>query len=400
MTTYLACIGTRAEIIAMAALHRVLRSRGDRLLVLHLGPHKAMSDLLYRFFDMGPFLPMHGPPEGAMPPGGMAQGVAAVAAAMEEAQVDAVVVQGAARHALLATLAADRLGLPVAHLEVDDMHSRASDAVSGELGEPVSAIIRRLARWHFVTTDALRQRLLRVGAPQVRVHLVGNPVIDTALWVRAHMARPGFDNASALPLNLRGFLRTHPASRLLLVTAESRDNGNQPVLNIAHAVSKLLQQQPDLIVVWPLRPGLAVRGELERVLERLKASCRDRICLTDPLDYPGLIAVLAQCHITLTDDGGTQQEASALARPVLLAGEEGSDGAGHGARGALVQAGGARWVGNDTGRIVDETVRLLTQYTQYRAMQLSASPFGDGQAARRMADILSASVHRCASATA
>lgn len=65
-----------------------------------------------------------------------------------------------------------------------------------------------------------------------------------------------------------------------------------------------------------------------------------------------------------------------------------------------MQAGGARWVGFDTGRIVNETVRLLTQYQQYRAMQLSASPFGDGQSARRIVDILSAALAASAPAPA
>jgi UDP-N-acetylglucosamine 2-epimerase (non-hydrolysing)/UDP-N-acetylglucosamine 2-epimerase (hydrolysing) len=386
MTTYLSCIGSRAEIIAMASLHRVLRARGDRMLVLHTGPHKAMADLLYRFFDMGPFMSVTGQQDWSCRETGTGVLVDRVAQAIDQAQADVVLVQGDSRPALVGTLAAHQLGRPVAHVEVG-VHRRESQTYSDEHGEPHQDIIGRLAHWHFAATEPLRERLLRAGAPQQRVHLVGNPVIDTALWVREHIARPGFDNASAVPPALHRFLVSHPASRLLLVTADGLDAWGQPVRNIASAVGQLLQQQPDLIVVWPVRPGWVVRTELDAVLSRLSAACRDRICLTDPLDYPALIAVLAQCHITLTDAGGNQQEASALARPVLIAGDGNDEG---GERAALVQAGGARWVGHDTGRIVDETVRLLTQYTQYRAMQLSASPFGDGQSARRIADILSA----------
>jgi UDP-N-acetylglucosamine 2-epimerase (non-hydrolysing) len=386
MTTYLSCIGSRAEIIAMASLHRVLRARGDRMLVLHTGPHKGMADLLYRFFDMGPFL--SAPDVQDWSSRDIGELVDRVGRVIEGSGAEVVLVQGSGRTALVGTLAAERLGLAVAHIEVGE-HKREALTLGGAQGEHHQDIIARLAQWHFAATEPLRKRLLCAGVPQQRVHLVGNPVIDTALWVREHIARPGFDNASAIPPGLRRFLVSHPASRLLLVTADGLDAWGQPVRNIASAVGQLLQQQPDLIVVWPVRPGWVVRTELDAVLSRLSAACRDRICLTDPLDYPALIAVLAQCHITLTDAGGNQQEASALARPVLMAGD-GSDGGEGGEREELVQAGGARWVGHDTGRIVDETVRLLTQYTQYRAMQLSASPFGDGQSARRIADILSA----------
>ena len=55
----------------------------------------------------------------------------------------------------------------------------------------------------------------------------------------------------------------------------------------------------------------------------------------------------------------------------------------------LVLAGGALLVGTDTGRIVQEASRLLNQDAAYRSMQLSTSPFGDGHAAERIADILS-----------
>ena len=51
---------------------------------------------------------------------------------------------------------------------------------------------------------------------------------------------------------------------------------------------------------------------------------RLRVCLTDPVDYPALITLLERCHLTLTDSGGIQEEASALARPVLADGSFGS----------------------------------------------------------------------------
>jgi len=54
----------------------------------------------------------------------------------------------------------------------------------------------------------------------------------------------------------------------------------------------------------------------------------------------------------------------------------------------LVEAGGAILVGTDITRIVAAATDLLRVGTTYRRMQLKLSPFGDGHAARHIADRL------------
>ena len=112
-------------------------------------------------------------------------------------------------------------------------------------------------------------------------------------------------------------------------------------------------------------------------------SLRSRVCLTEPLDYPTLITLIERCHFTLTDSGGIQEEASALARPVLIARDSTE-------RQELVDAGGALLVGTDVERMVSQAARLLLDGAAYRQMQLPTSPFGDGLAAQRIADVLTA----------
>ncbi|MDQ2800204.1 MAG: UDP-N-acetylglucosamine 2-epimerase, partial [Armatimonadota bacterium] len=53
-----------------------------------------------------------------------------------------------------------------------------------------------------------------------------------------------------------------------------------------------------------------------------------------------------------------------------------------------VAAGTAKLVGTDTARIVAEASRLLSDDAAYQAMAHAVSPYGDGQAARRIADAL------------
>jgi UDP-N-acetylglucosamine 2-epimerase (non-hydrolysing) len=53
-----------------------------------------------------------------------------------------------------------------------------------------------------------------------------------------------------------------------------------------------------------------------------------------------------------------------------------------------LDAGGVRLIGTDRARIVDEVSRLLTDSATYQAMSQVHNPFGDGQAARRIVDVI------------
>ena len=379
MKTYLACMGTRPEIIKMAALHRVLKARGDRVVVLHTGQHEAVAHALYRFFDMGPDLQIdlkrRTPRLGDLT-AELLQGVDRI---LDEVRPDVVLVQGDTTSALAGALAGYYHDTPVAHVEAG-LRTGERDPFPEEKNRE---IIGRLAYWHFPPTTQAGDNLLREGIAQERIFVVGNTVIDAALWVRERIASSAFDMGDAMPSNLRQFLASHPHQRLLLVTAHRRENWGQPIRDIAAALGLLLREYPDLVAVWPMHPNPAVRDDVKAAFSSLLPTCRERLCLTNPLDYPALIAVLARCHFTLTDSGGIQEEASAMARPVLIARESTE-------RQELLQAGGARLVGTDTQRIVDEASTLLSDEDVYRTMQLPASPFGDGQSASRIADTLAA----------
>jgi UDP-N-acetylglucosamine 2-epimerase len=85
----------------------------------------------------------------------------------------------------------------------------------------------------------------------------------------------------------------------------------------------------------------------------------------------------------LTDSGGLQEEAPALSKPVLVLRETTE-------RPEVVEEGVARLVGTDPARIVAEAARLLDDAAAHAAMARAVFPFGDGSAARRIADAIEA----------
>lgn len=380
MSTYLSVIGTRPEIIKMAMLHHELRRRGHRSLVLHTGQHGDMADVLYRFFDM--------PPDLRADPQRRTDTLAHLTALLLEhvdhalckADPDVVLVQGDTTSALVGALAAYYRGKPVAHVEAG-LRTFAREPFPEEKNRE---IIGRLAHWHFPPTAQAGSNLLREGVSEGRLFVVGNTVIDAALWVRDRLREEPAAVGVPLP-ELDEFLAMHPHAPLLMVTAHRRENWGDPIRQVVAGVGDLLQAHPALVVVWPVHPNPRVRDDVETAVQAFEPGCRERLCLTQPLDYPALMKLLVRSRFALTDSGGILEEASAVRCPVLVTRESTE-------RQELVDAGGARLVGCDRRRICEEGSRLLRDDAAWRSMQLEQSPFGDGRSAARIADILTRAV--------
>jgi UDP-N-acetylglucosamine 2-epimerase (non-hydrolysing) len=106
-----------------------------------------------------------------------------------------------------------------------------------------------------------------------------------------------------------------------------------------------------------------------------------RIRLSDPLGYSDLVHAIRASTFVLTDSGGIQEEAPSFGTPVLVLREvtERPEG---------INAGVARLVGTDGERILEAASELLTDEGARQRMASARNPYGDGQAAERIADIV------------
>jgi UDP-N-acetylglucosamine 2-epimerase len=375
MSHYLVCTGTRPEIIKMAPVYRTLKARGETVQVLHTGQHEDMAMALYRFFHMGPDHHIHLKRERAGLSNLTAELLQGIDQVLAHAQPDVVLVQGDTSSALVGAMAAYFRDIPVAHIEAG-LRTGQHDPFPEEKNRE---LIGRLAQWHFPPTPQARENLLREGVAASRIFEVGNTVIDAALWVSQRLAQQPW--GQAYPEDVQQLLGKHANAPLLLVTAHRRENWGRPIQHIAAAVGTLLKLNPQLIAVWPQHPNPSVRLDIAQGLGNQAPEHAQRLCLTEPLDYPALIGLLSQSHFCLTDSGGIQEEASALQRPVLITRDSTE-------RQELVDAGGALLVGTNPHAIVEQSTALLHDHSAYHAMQLRQCPFGDGQSALRIADVL------------
>ena len=93
------------------------------------------------------------------------------------------------------------------------------------------------------------------------------------------------------------------------------------------------------------------------------------------------VYLMKKSTIVLTDSGGIQEEAPGLGKPVLVMRNTTE-------RPEALSAGTVKLVGTDYDRIVNEVSALLDSEEHYEQMCKAVNPYGDGQACRRIADVL------------
>ena len=239
-----------------------------------------------------------------------------------------VIVQGDTTSAYGAALAADALGIPVAHVEAG---LRSHDWTQPWPEERNRVMIDRLACLLFApTAEAAANLGDESPAVRGRVLVTGNTGIDALLMTRATLG-------PAPP-------RDGPA--LILLTCHRRENFGAGIAAICDAALRLAARG-DTLLLCPVHSNPAV-GEVIRA----RLSAHPAIVLTGPLPYRETVAAMATAHLILTDSGGIQEEAPALGTPTLVLRDVTE-------RPEALATGNLALVGTDPDRIVAAAARLL-----------------------------------------
>ena len=286
---------------------------------------------------------------------------------MDVVQPARVIVQGDTATAMAGALAAYYRKLPVDHVEAG---LRSGNIYHPWPEEVNRKIIGTIASLHFAPTEVSQAALLAENVDPARVHITGNTVIDALHWVTARIAAK-----PALAGGLAALEARFAGKRIIGVTSHRRENFGDGMENIAEAIRQIAAR-PDVAVIFPVHLNPNVSSVMNAALGGL-----DNVALIEPLDYPHFARLLSLAEIMLTDSGGVQEEAPALGKPVLVMRETTERPEG-------VTAGTARLVGTDVTRIVTEIFNLLDDKAAYEAMARAHNPFGDGQSARRIVELI------------
>nr|WP_295772052.1 UDP-N-acetylglucosamine 2-epimerase (non-hydrolyzing) [Rhodoferax sp.] len=367
-------MGTRPEIIKMAPVYHELVRRGAPVALLHTGQHKDLAEPMYDFFGIRPDFSLHLNRSADTLEHLSALLIEKIGQVIVSTMPRAVLVHGDTSSALMAAMAAFYHQIPVAHVEAG---LRSHDAYDPFPEEKNRELIARIARWHFAPTQQAAENLRREGIAVDAIRVVGNTAVDAVLIGQQRIQ----DNAD-LPLETDALPIKHMRDhRVILVTAHRRENWDGPLLSVAKAVLAIVQEFPDVVVVWPVHANPAVKKTVHSVLGKLPAELAHRVFLIPPLSYPAMVDMLTKSWLVMTDSGGLQEEAASVHVPILVLRETTE-------RPELVTVGAGRLVGTDREVIVNEVRALWNNTAQYEAMREALNPFGDGTAAKQIVDRL------------
>lgn len=341
-------IGTRPEAIKLAPVAHALAARGIAPRLVFTGQHPNLDPAA---FGLAQFDGIHLRCRGRDDPREHALAVAMQISDRVGKSPRLVVVQGDTSSAMGGALAAEALGLPLAHVEAG---LRTHDLLLPWPEEVFRVAIDARADLLFAPTD-LSAANLRTEQVRGEVHVTGNTGIDAALAVAQTLGK-----------------RVSCAPRLL-VTCHRRENWGQGLQSIGQALLALAQ---DIAIDVVLHPNPRVANAMR---EQLRGA--ERIALCRACDHPTLLALMQAATITLSDSGGMQEEAAALGAPLLVLRDKTE-------RPEAIATGNMILVGTDTDRIVSEVQRLLADPLALAAMAQPAFPYGDGKSGPRIAKII------------
>ena len=344
-------VGTRPEIVKLAAIVRMLGSQAQ---LLHTCQHEDRE--LAGVFFAAARLPVPrtlsgicGAPRHRQM-GRMIEQLGDMFCAGKPA---AVIVQGDTNTASAGAQAANYVGVPVLHVEAG---LRSFDrAMPEEINRCVAGV---LADLHCAPTPAAVAQLRAEGVPAEKIELTGNTIFEATLDMLP-------DEAACRDIATR--YGAEPG-QYVLATIHRPENTDDPdrLETILTQLAKL-----GLPVLMPVHP------RTRQAVERCGlAAALDRLQPTPPVDHRTFLGLARLARLIVSDSGGVQEECTVLKKPLVVVRNSTE-------RPESIEAGFAHLT-RPGPQIGDIGRRLIADAALSERLAHIACPFGDGRASERI----------------
>lgn len=356
--------GTRPEAIKMAPVVLELKKFSSEVesLVAVTAQHREMLDQVLTLFNIRPDFDLNIMSEGQTLFDITSRALLGLNKVFCAAKPDVVLVHGDTTTTFAGALSAFYHQIEVGHVEAG---LRTRNKFSPYPEEMNRRLTGSLADLNFAPTATAKENLLRENVDAEKIFVTGNTVIDALFeTVRADFKFTG------------EFEHVDFDKRIILVTTHRRENLGEPLRQVYKALKALVEEIPDVEIIFPVHKNPKVRAVVNEELGGL-----ERVYLTDPLDYEPFANLMNRATLILTDSGGVQEEAPALGKPVLVLRDTTE-------RPEAVDAGTVKLIGTNQAKVYSAAKLLLTDAEEYRKMSEARSPYGDGHAAKRIVQAL------------
>ncbi|HXG24695.1 MAG TPA: UDP-N-acetylglucosamine 2-epimerase (non-hydrolyzing) [Chthonomonadales bacterium] len=352
-------VGARPNMMKMAALARAVEKDGTfRLRLIHTGQHydKCMSGVFFEELKLPePAFNLEvGPGTHGAQTARILEGYEGILLTGERPR--GVLVVGDVNSTMACTLAAVKLGVPVAHVEAG---LRSGDRT---MPEEINRIVTdALSDLLFVSEPAGLKHLAREGRPREVIRFVGNIMMDTLFYELPYAAQS----------SLLRDLGLKPESYIYLTLHRPSNVDDPSVLKqLINLFQEISQEIPILFAVHP-----RTHARLEQFAISWTAS--ERLRRVKPLGYRDNLQATRHARAVFTDSGGLQEEATVLGVPCLTLRDNTE-------RPITVERGSSELVGNDPMRIREAWERVK----EGRWKQSAPIPLWDGHTGERIVEHL------------
>jgi UDP-N-acetylglucosamine 2-epimerase len=293
-------VGTRPQLIKAAALQPVLRRDHEEIFV-DTGQHYDEAMAGNFFGELGLIRPDH-----SLGVGGGSHGnqtgrmLMHLEPLLEEEHPDAVIVYGDTNSTLAGSLAAAKLGIPVAHIEAG---LRSFDR---RMPEELNRVVAdHLATWLFAPTPVAVANLATEGIT-AGVFQVGDLMLDLAARVSAEVR----DQGVLAEIGARLDISLNPGGYLFATVHRAENRSPETMAAWAALMADIATA--DRPVVLALHPGTRAALDVAGIV--LPTAVR----VVEPQGYRTSLALQLHSAAVLTDSGGVQREAAWLGVPCLV----------------------------------------------------------------------------------
>jgi UDP-GlcNAc3NAcA epimerase len=338
-------IGARPQFIKAAVVSRAI-AESNKLVtsnsslvtetIVHTGQHydRNMSDIFFEEMNIPRpdyFLNINSLSHGAMT-GQMLEEIEEV---LQQEKPEITLVYGDTNTTLAGALAAVKLHIPVAHIEAglrsfnrrmpEEINRVLTDHVANYLFCPTEQAVRNLKDEGIEIESSSADKL--VSSPgrdkekkqgsktknlathelknskahnnyelPPKVAMVGDVMLDAAMYYRKFARKPGFELAE----------------KFILATIHRAENTDDPsrLKSIFKGINEIGKEVP---IYLPLHP------RTRKILETLslKTNLHTNIKIIEPVSYLEMIYMLEKCMMVMTDSGGLQKEAFFFKKPCV-----------------------------------------------------------------------------------
>ena len=361
MKKVMLAFGTRPEAIKMCPLVNELKTRkGIQTIVCVTAQHRQMLDQVLATFGVVPDYDLNIMKDKQTLFDITTNILASIRAVLEKERPDVVLVHGDTSTTFVTALACFYLQIPVGHVEAGLRTYNIYSPYPEEFNRQAVGIV---SRYNFAPTQLAADNLRREGKDPSTIYITGNTVIDAMQHtVRADYTHPELDWVGD--------------GKLIFITAHRRENLGEPMHQMFRAIRRVLDEHPECKAVYPIHMNPVVRKAADEEL----GDCK-QIHIIEPIEVFDCHNFEARSFLCLTDSGGIQEECPSYGVPVLVMRDTTERPEG-------VTAGTLRLVGTDEEEIYRNFKELLENQSAYEKMSHACNPYGDGNASKRIADIL------------